>query len=80
MHRIIKAIARIALVIALSELALAAEPGALAGDKRALTVTCGARTALDVVELQPENRKPVSGTDFANGARLLAGEKFEKIP
>ena len=34
---------------------------------------------LEVLELQPENRKPVSGSDFANGARLQPREKFDVI-
>jgi methionyl-tRNA formyltransferase len=55
------------------------EPGAIMVEKRALRVCCGAGTALEVLEVQPENRKPVSGADFANGARIQAGEKFDRV-
>jgi hypothetical protein len=34
---------------------------------------------LEIVSIQPENRKPVPGADFANGARIQAGEKFETL-
>ncbi len=55
------------------------EPGAIVVEKRVLRVTCAPGTALEVLELQPENRKPVSGADFANGARLRPDEKFECV-
>jgi len=56
-----------------------ADPGTLVAGKRALRVICGEGTLLEVLELQPENRKPVSGGDFANGARIQPGEKFEPV-
>jgi methionyl-tRNA formyltransferase len=54
------------------------EPGLIGWDKRVLRVSCG-EGILEILELQPENRKPVSGIDFANGARLAAGEKFQPM-
>lgn len=56
-----------------------AVPGEIVFEKRALKVRCGGGTVLEVLELQPQNRKPVSGSDFANGARLQPGEKFERV-
>ena len=44
--------------------------------KHSLMVTCGKGTILDILTIQPENRKPVSGWDFANGARIRPDEKF----
>ena len=55
------------------------EPGAIIASKQALAVICGNGTLLEILELQPENRKPVSGTAFANGAHIAAGEKFEPL-
>jgi len=40
---------------------------------------CGEGTLLEILSIQPEGRKPVSGTDFANGARIQADEKFESL-
>ena len=34
---------------------------------------------LEVLSIQPENRKPVSGVDFANGARIQPDEKFGSV-
>jgi methionyl-tRNA formyltransferase len=55
------------------------DPGHILLEKRALKVVCGQRTILEVREVQPENRKMVSGADFANGARIQSGEKFEQL-
>ena len=49
-------------------------PGQLAIRSRTLLAGCGARTSLQLLELQPEGRKKVSGESFANGARLLDNE------
>ena len=54
-------------------------PGDIIASKHALAVVCGNGTTLEILELQPENRKPVSGTAFANGAHIAAGEKFESL-
>ncbi len=53
--------------------------GTILAGKGILSVACGDGTTLDVLEIQPENRKPVSGWDFANGARIAPGEKFERM-
>lgn len=57
-------------------LATAVEPGTIVASKRSLTVVCGDSVLLEVLSIQPENRKPVSGADFANGARIQPDEKF----
>jgi methionyl-tRNA formyltransferase len=49
-------------------------PGQLAVRGRRLVAGCGEGTALELVEVQPEGRKKVSGESFANGARLLENE------
>src|SRR5262249_4062317 len=53
--------------------------GTLLVSKTALQVTCGDGELLEILTIQPENRKPVSGADFANGARIQPGEKFEPL-
>ncbi len=55
------------------------EAGMLVSAKRSLAVVCGDSALLEILLIQPENRKPVSGPDFANGARIRAGEKFEPV-
>lgn len=52
------------------------EPGFVAVRAKKLVVGCGAGTALELVEVQPEGRKRVSGESFANGARLLDNERL----
>jgi methionyl-tRNA formyltransferase len=49
-------------------------PGQLALRARKLLAGCGAHSTLELLELQPEGRKKVSGESFANGARLLDNE------
>jgi methionyl-tRNA formyltransferase len=41
-----------------------------------LVVQCGARTALRVLEVQPEARKRMAARDFINGMRLKVGDRF----
>jgi methionyl-tRNA formyltransferase len=55
------------------------EPGALRVSKGKLTVFCGDGIPLEILSIQPENRKAVSGADFANGSRIQPGEKFEAL-
>jgi methionyl-tRNA formyltransferase len=55
------------------------EPGTVVTTKGRLSVMCGDGVALEILSIQPENRKSVSGADFANGARIQAGEKFEAV-
>ena len=57
----------------------AREPGSIVATKRSLAVICGDSVLLEVLSIQPENRKPVSGADFANGARIQADEKFQPV-
>lgn len=42
-----------------------------------LIAACGERTALRLVEVQPEGKKRMSVRDFLNGTRVQAGERFE---
>ena len=51
-------------------------PGTLSGEKNKLFVMCGDATVLRVVAVKVEGRKQVSASEFANGARLKAGERF----
>jgi methionyl-tRNA formyltransferase len=57
----------------------AAAPGTIIAGKRWLGVVCGDSAVLEILTIQPENRKPVSGADFANGARIQADEKFQPM-
>jgi len=41
-----------------------------------LVVQCGNRTALRVLEVQPEARKRIAVRDFINGVHLKAGDRF----
>jgi methionyl-tRNA formyltransferase len=54
-------------------------PGTIVASRQSLAVVCGDGTLLELLELQPENRKPVSGIAFANGAHITSGEKFETM-
>ena len=54
-------------------------PGTVVGMKGRLTVMCGDGMPIEILSIQPENRKSVSGADFANGARIQAGEKFDAL-
>lgn len=53
-------------------------PGTLlAATRNAIRVQCGEGTALDILEIQKPGKPAVSGREFANGARLVAGETFQ---
>jgi methionyl-tRNA formyltransferase len=58
---------------------LSPSPGAIQLSRRSLNVVCGDGATLEIVSIQPENKKAVSGVDFANGARIQPGEKFEPM-
>jgi methionyl-tRNA formyltransferase len=45
------------------------------GDR--LVVACGDGTALGILEIQPEGRRPMSARDFLAGRRLSPGDRFE---
>ena len=55
---------------------LEGEPGSIVASKGRLTVRCGDGKLLEILSIQPESRKAVSGADFANGMRVQATEKF----
>lgn len=54
-------------------------PGSIHVSRGSLAVVCGDGAALEILSIQPENRRPVSGLDFANGARIQADEKFRPV-
>jgi methionyl-tRNA formyltransferase len=51
-------------------------PGTLVQEKRELHVVCGGTTVLRVLTVKVEGRKQLTAAEFANGARLKAGERF----
>jgi methionyl-tRNA formyltransferase len=53
--------------------------GTLHISKGSLAVVCGDGGSLEILSIQSPNRKPVSGSDFANGARIQVDEKFEPV-
>jgi methionyl-tRNA formyltransferase len=55
------------------------DPGLIVAYRHSLSVVCGGPSMLEVLTIQPENRKPVSGTDFVNGAHMQPGEKFHPM-
>ena len=54
-------------------------PGTIVASRLSLSVVCGDSRLLELLEIQPENRKPVAGTAFANGAHITNGEKFDPV-
>jgi methionyl-tRNA formyltransferase len=53
------------------------QPGdVLAGDPDVVTVQCG-RQAIQIVELQPDGKRPMSAADFLRGRKLSSGDRFE---
>jgi len=54
-------------------------PGTIMLSKRSMEVCCGDSALLEILLIQPENRKAVSGADFANGARIQPDEKFQPV-
>ena len=57
----------------------AQSPGSVVLSKHSLAVMCGDGGLLEIMRIQPENRKAISGADFANGVRIEPGEKFESL-
>ena len=53
-----------------------AEGELILAQKDELVVQCGERTALRVLEVQPEARKRMAARDFINGMRVKAGDRF----
>jgi methionyl-tRNA formyltransferase len=58
---------------------LQSEMGAIVASKGQLLVACGDGNPIEILSIQPANRKAISGADFANGLRLRPGEKFETV-
>jgi methionyl-tRNA formyltransferase len=52
--------------------------GDISASKGRLLVVCGDGVQLELMELQLPGRKPVSGSDFANGMRIHPGDRFER--
>jgi len=48
----------------------------IVAQKDELVVQCGQRTALRVLEVQPEARKKMAARDFINGMHLKVGDRF----
>lgn len=46
-------------------------------DREGVTVACGEGTALQLREVRPESRRTMAAADFARGARILPGARFE---
>lgn len=56
-------------------------PGTFLGKTEAgMLVQCGAGTALEILDIQPANRRLISGREFANGARLSPGTLLFQAP
>jgi methionyl-tRNA formyltransferase len=49
-------------------------PGAMKADSARLMVSCGEKSALEIIDLQPEGKRSMSATDFINGYRPQTGE------
>jgi methionyl-tRNA formyltransferase len=60
------------------EKAEAAPPGAIFARGDMVRVVCGAGSLLELGNVKLEGRKEVRAAEFANGARLQAGERFGK--
>jgi methionyl-tRNA formyltransferase len=45
-------------------------------DAQGVVVACGPGTALRLLEVQPESRRPMSASAFAAGARLRPGSRL----
>ena len=55
---------------------LALEPGTLLGESGKPVVICGGGSVLELVEVQTEGRRCISGRDFLNGIHLAGPEKL----
>jgi methionyl-tRNA formyltransferase len=53
-----------------------AGPGEIITSPKAFYVVCGDRTYLRLDSVQLEGRKRISAREFANGARILPGDRF----
>jgi len=57
--------------------AAGAAPGTLFVEGKNVLVSCGGTTFLRIITVKREGRKEVSALEFANGARLKTGERFD---
>ena len=57
--------------------AAGAVPGTLFVEGKNVLVSCGGTTFLRIITVKREGRKEVSAPEFANGARLKNGERFD---
>jgi len=55
-----------------------ATPGTIVAGRGTVRAVCGAGSVLELGHVKLEGRKKVTATEFANGARLQAGERFGK--
>ena len=55
----------------------AAAPGTVRVAGQQLLVACGANTWLELTEVQPEGRRHMSAREFAAGARIQPGERWQ---
>jgi methionyl-tRNA formyltransferase len=55
----------------------ASPPGTIQASREAVFVVCGEGTRLQLSEVQLEGRKRIAALDFARGARLKLGERFD---
>jgi methionyl-tRNA formyltransferase len=61
--------------------ALQGDPGLMSAMEKRLLIACGGRTELELIEVQIEGRKRMSGTAFMNGHHLKDDEKLGvKVP
>jgi methionyl-tRNA formyltransferase len=60
-----------------SELESPATPGLLFTHSKRLYAACGHGTALELIEVQPEGKKPMEAAAFLNGFRLQPGESLQ---
>ena len=58
-------------------LEVAKSPGSIIVSKGSVIVACGDGVGLELIEVQLPGKKPVSGSDFANGMRVQGGDCFE---
>ncbi len=61
---------------AIAPVAPALEPGILTVEGERLLAGCGSATALELLELQPEGRKRMTGRDFLHGYHPRSGERL----
>jgi methionyl-tRNA formyltransferase len=56
-----------------------ASAGVIVSTKGQLWVMCGDGNPIEIVSIQPANRKSITGADFANGLRVQRDEKFQTV-